>query len=248
MRQATLLLFVVIALGATASTTPAQEATSSKDAPRKCLAVMGQVNAPGRFELRRRVRLLEVLAFAGGFTDRAGDMIQVTSTGADCIRSAGDATIPAPIMSAENRPSAAVSVRSFLIKDINTEDEAKNPYLQPGDIVVVPEVEQAFVIGHVVHPRAVALKKSITLTGALMMAGGLTKTAKRDDVRIIRRSASDPPIEIRVDLDKIRKKRQPDPVLQPNDIIDVGPRHGLSGPLIGLTIKSPPEPPIRVIY
>jgi len=50
------------------------------------VAVLGAVRAPSRFQLQRRVRLLELLSFAGGPTDNAGRTIQIvhTTTSAAC--------------------------------------------------------------------------------------------------------------------------------------------------------------------
>ena len=45
------------------------------------VAVIGAVSRPGRFQLQRRVRLLELISFAGGPTDQAGTQIEVAHTG-----------------------------------------------------------------------------------------------------------------------------------------------------------------------
>jgi len=247
MKQTTLLLFVMIAFCAKASVTRAQQPATSTDAPRKCVAVLGAVRAPARFELKRRTRLLEVVAFAGGFTDHAGQTIEITSTGVDCVRAAG-ANAPTSLLSFGAPPSTGGRVRSYQIKDINSDDEARNPYLEPGDIVVVVEIEQAFIVGAVMRPQAIALRKPVTLMEALTMAGGVTKDARTGKARIIRQStASDPKVEIEVDPKRIRQKRETDPILQPNDIIEVPLRHPISGPFMPAVIKSPAQLPDRVI-
>src|SRR5436189_5356534 len=45
------------------------------------VAVIGAVDKPGQFRLQRQVRLLELLSFAGGPTDKAGRVIDVIHTG-----------------------------------------------------------------------------------------------------------------------------------------------------------------------
>jgi polysaccharide export outer membrane protein len=229
MRQTVLLLFMSIAIGGTASVTPAQQPTSSTDAPRKCVAVIGAVHAPGRFELKRRTRLLELLSFAGGFTTNAGPTIHVTSSGADCSAAAGPGASSVTVLPNAS-PSTEVKVRFYRIEDINTADESKNPYVEPGDIVVVDEGEQVYITGAVIRPQAITLRKTITLTQALTMAGGLVRDAKTDDVRIIRQGVtSGTRVELKVDLKKIRKKRAEDVILQPNDIVEVPWHHGPLG-------------------
>src|SRR4029078_11960878 len=48
-----------------------------KNFPAKPVAVIGAVRAPGRFQLQRPVRLLELVSFAGGPADDAGGRRQV---------------------------------------------------------------------------------------------------------------------------------------------------------------------------
>ena len=45
------------------------------------VAVIGAVDKPGQFRLQRQVRLLELISFAGGHTDKAGRVINVIHAG-----------------------------------------------------------------------------------------------------------------------------------------------------------------------
>lgn len=45
------------------------------------VAVIGAVDKPGRFQLQRRVRLLELLSFVGGPSEKAGTRIQIAHMG-----------------------------------------------------------------------------------------------------------------------------------------------------------------------
>jgi protein involved in polysaccharide export with SLBB domain len=240
MRYVAQLFVVAFALVGTALVTPAQETRSPNvDSPRKCFAVIGAVRAPGRFELKRRVRLTEVLAFAGGFTERAGATVQIMPAGARCTEEPRD-----PGAS----PATEPKVRIYRIDDINTTDETRNPYLDAGDIVVVNEADCVYIIGSVVQPRQMVLKGRVTLTQAIAFAGGELKDAKVDRVSIIRQTTSSGErLELKLDLNKIRKKRAEDPVLQPNDIIKVPFRHRPTGSP-GIVPTPATQPPVRVIY
>ena len=52
------------------------------------VAVLGAVRAPSRFQLQRRVRLLELLTFVNGPSDNAGRSVQVVHTGPTAPRCA----------------------------------------------------------------------------------------------------------------------------------------------------------------
>ena len=185
-------------------------------------AVIGAVQKPGSFYLNRKIRLLELLAFAGGpDVEHAGANIQVARVGniSGC---------------AENTDSEADEVvfYSYKIKDVQTGKE--NPWMQPGDIVSVLIAEQAFVVGNVKEPSKVPLKETVTLTQAIAFAGGLAPEAKTSRVRIQRQlSGSAAKTELVYDLKDIVSKKIPDPILQANDIVEV-PKDGVKSIRNGL--------------
>lgn len=178
-------------------------------------AVIGAVEKPGSFNLNRKIRLLELLAFAGGpDVEKAGANIQVARVGNvfGCVENA-DAI------------EEDVVFFSYKIKDVM--DGKENPWMQPGDIVSVSDIEHAFVVGNVKEASKVPLKESVTLTQAIAFAGGLAKEAKTSKVRIQRQqSGSTVKTETFYDLKDIVSKKVPDPILQPNDIVEV-PKDGV---------------------
>jgi polysaccharide export outer membrane protein len=173
-------------------------------------AVIGAVEKPGSFYLNRRIRLLELLAFAGGpKTDKAGAKIQVARVGniAGC---------------ADNSEDRKTQVEFLAFKTNDVMSGKDNPEMQPGDIVSVLEAEEAFIVGNVNKPTTISLREPITLTQAIAKAEGLDDTAKTDKI-IIQRQASgnQPKTELAYNLKDIREKKIPDPILQANDIIEV---------------------------
>src|SRR4051812_44811830 len=99
MRRTTLLFIALIASGSTLTTRAQETQRVTTEPGAGCVAVLGAVNQPARFQLKRRIRLLEAVTFSGGVTANAGPTIQITSTGAKCpmeAKSAVDATAPAP--------------------------------------------------------------------------------------------------------------------------------------------------------
>lgn len=179
------------------------------------VAVIGAVNAPGQFRLQRQVRLLELLSFAGGPAKAAGRVINVIHTGGPNLCSK---EVPEPSVT-----SGLQGVTVYELNETLKGKEQSNPFVQPGDMVSLPEADQIFVIGHVNAPQAIALKdKPITVSRAIAMAGGASRDGKTDRVRIIREAAQGDKQELVVDLKAIEKRRAPDIALMPNDVVEVG--------------------------
>ena len=204
------------------------------------VAVIGAVNDQARFELQRRIRLLELLTYAKGPSPKAGQVINVVHAPQPqiCQKGAADA---------EESKNAFVS---YKLSDTLTGDPRSNPYLEPGDIVTLPEANQIYVVGNVYTPLTIPLKEPITLSRAVAMAGGVKQDSKKDKVRIVRQeTGSATSREIVVDLTAIEKKRAEDIALLPNDIIDV-PTSGTKSfmrTLLGTVAPSVAQLPVRVI-
>lgn len=177
------------------------------------VSVIGAVNAPGQFRLQRQVRLLELLSFAGGPSASAGRVINVIHTGAPdiCARRSAATTAAAP------------GLTVFELNDTLKGKEEANPFVQPGDMVSLPEADQVFVVGHVMQPRAISLKdKQITVSRAIAMAGGAARDGKTSKIKVLREVAGGEKQELIVDLKAIQKRRAVDLVLMPNDVVEVG--------------------------
>jgi len=206
------------------------------------VAVLGAVNAPGRFQLQRRVRLLELLSFAGGHAERAGGRIQIihASDVSTCKESVEGALLT----------DTSESFDSYNLTDMLRGDDKSNPYVRPGDIVTLPESERAFVVGNVLKPSTIPLKEPITVSQAIAMAGGLMPDTKSDKVRIIRQTTgSTTKTEIFIDLKGIDKRRAEDVVLQANDIVDVPASGGkrFLRTLVSALAPAISNAPVRVI-
>jgi polysaccharide export outer membrane protein len=180
------------------------------------VAVIGAVNLPGRFQLQRPMRLLELLTFAGGPSDRAGARVHVAHAAAPAPC---EAQTGAAAAAGENVADALTAYR--LNETLRGVDQA-NPYVRPGDIVNLPEAEQAFVVGNVLRPMAVDLREPVTISRAIAMAGGLMPDTRREKIRILRQSpGKTEKTEIIVDLGAVEKRQAEDVALEADDIVDV---------------------------
>lgn len=227
------------------------------------VAINGAVARPGQFQLRRPVRLLELLQFyAGGATDRSGGRIQIARmpalgmcepepAAAASTSAAEQAQTPQAVTATTIDDASAPSFLTFKLEDTLKADERANPYLQPGDVITLPEAKEAYVVGNVLRPGPVVLKdERLTVSRAIAMVGGTMPDTKKERVRIIRQEPNGAGSrEIFVDLKAIDKRQAEDIALLPNDIIDVpisGGRRVLRS-LIGAVVPSVGQLPVQVI-
>jgi polysaccharide export outer membrane protein len=202
------------------------------------VSIIGFVNEQGRFQLQRRIRLLELLTYAKGASEKAGQTINIVHS--------------APVIPCQQPGSddLATAFSSYKLSDTLAGKPEANPYLQAGDIVTLPEAEQVYVVGNVLSPRAIPLSEPITLTQAIAMAGGIARDSKKDKIRIVRQQpGSQTKQEIMVDLIAIEKKRAEDIALLPNDIVNVqaSEAKSLLRSLLGGGAQSVTQLPVRII-
>jgi polysaccharide export outer membrane protein len=140
---------------------------------------------------------------------------------------------------------------SFRLSDILKGDDAANPYLEPGDIISMPEAEQAFVVGNVFKPTPINLKEPVTVMRAIAMAGGIMPDTKLNRIRVIRQpQPGSAEQEIFVDLSAGQNHQKENIVLQPGDIVDVGTSGGkrFFRTLFSAFAPALASAPVRVIH
>jgi polysaccharide export outer membrane protein len=208
------------------------------------VAVIGAVNQPAQFKLQRRVKLLELIAYANGPSlEKAGRNINVIHnvSSAFTCRAANE----------KDEDPVKTGLDSYKLKNTLEGDEPSNPYVQPGDIIIIPEADQAFVVGNVLKPMAIPLRDPVTVSQAIAMAGGTQADTRRDKIRIVRQEpGSLEKKEVFVDLKAIEKRQATDVVLQANDIVDVPTNSGkrLLKSFVGAVVPAIGQLPTRVVY
>ena len=182
--------------------------------------VYGAVRSPTRVDMRKRTQLIEVLAAAGSVTEQASGDIQIFHTSdLMCPAPEDEAQLAAEKLSSQG--ALAVPYTSFKVTDVKA--GKANPYIRPGDIILVQEAYPIYVTGAVVAPNSLYLRENLSLSRAVAQVGGARKGAVTNKVRIVRTKPGGElePEVIVADLDAIRKQKQPDIALKPYDIIDV---------------------------
>jgi len=178
-----------------------------KDYQSQSVSVVGEVNAPGRKPLRGRTRLIDVLVESGGFTPRASGDILITRL---------EGTFEGGLTSMKLHLGSATPTPQ---DQVNLEVVLKN-----GDIITASPKFYVTVEGEVSRPGRYMIEGDLTVTGAISTAGGLTRFGS-SDLKVRRVDPKTGKIQILdVDLKAIRRGKQPDVILLPNDVVSVGRR------------------------
>ncbi len=183
------------------------------------VALVGAVITPGRFQLQRPMRLLELLTRVNGPAPNAGRTIQIIRNNEvnPCEEKLPDTAINS--LNDQNQ-----EIISLPLAEVLRGDENVNPFIQAGDIISIAEakLEQAFIVGNVRAAVTINLKEPVTLSKAIALAGGTAPGAQIDKIKISRQLPNSlAKTEFIVNLKDADKRRQDDILLQPNDIVDV---------------------------
>ena len=198
---------------------------------RQPATVFGAVRQPTRVEMKRKVRLNELMAVSGGFTERASGTIQILHT--------EPLMCPEPGEEAETAPIDGTNIPFKVVKigDLRAGKTEANPVIRPGDYVLVTEAEPVYITGAVLAPGGVYLREQLMLSRALAMVGGARKEAKLSDVVVYRQIPGSAKQEtFHVDVAAIKKNQKPDFLLQPYDVIEVTEAGMFSSSRIGQTL------------
>jgi polysaccharide export outer membrane protein len=163
------------------------------------VSVIGEVQKPGVFELSGPKTLIDLLAMAGGVSEKAGRQVYLFRQGPT------------------GRESSAIDLYALANKI-----DGANPPVQAGDVINVPRAGMFFVDGAVRHPGPFSLNRPYTLTQALASAGGVdNEVAKTSNITIIRLHDSPDRETVAVNLDDILAGKAADPQIKAEDVIIV---------------------------
>ena len=173
---------------------------------RQRVSVIGAVQKPGVIELTGPKTVTDVLAMAGGVSDKAGTQVHIyrqVATGREShVIDLSVLASNAALINADN-----VSLITMPV--------------QPGDVINVPAAGTFFVDGAVKKPGPYALGRRYSLTQALATAGGMETEVSSSDVTIFRRKGAGGMESIPIDYDAVLAGSTVDPQIQPDDVIIV---------------------------
>jgi polysaccharide export outer membrane protein len=186
------------------------------------ISVMGAVTKPGVYDVTGEKTVLDLLSLAGGIRDDAGKilfLIRPPSMDGDGKKKGKE---PEAEAEAEGAKTLTAELEELLIKG----DLSLNFSLQHGDVINIPPAGKVFVGGLVQNPGGFTMNKSMTLSQAIAVAGGLSVKADGSETRIFRYSGRGDQKEVLTfNAYAIEKGQIGDPYLQENDVIFV-PRSG----------------------
>jgi polysaccharide export outer membrane protein len=171
------------------------------------VAVLGEVNKPGVYEVSEKRTLTDMLAQAGGLSPSADKVVYILRKTA----SAGN----------------GVSTTGELLKIdleqlLGGQDPSMNFKVGSGDVISVPKSGEFYLGGAVKKPGAYAIKGKLTVDQAIFLGGGLSDEADVTNIQILR-DAGGPKNEVyQLNLEQLAKEAKPGMVLQKNDVVFVG--------------------------
>ena len=130
------------------------------------VTLVGAFTMPGNYDYVSGRRLLDIIAVAQGVTEDAASIAYLAR---------------------KNKRNG--SVKNYIVDLdalIKRGDMNYNVAIAGGDVIFVPEAGKCFVDGAVRNPGTYPLKGEMTITEAIVLAGGLTAYADNDKIKLIR--------------------------------------------------------------
>jgi len=172
----------------------------------KDIYVLGEVARPGLIRYEEAQTVLQAISMAGGVDPETADLLNTRIV----------------------RRGRSVKVNLGAL--LRGQGKERDVALEPGDMVIVPQVTTGFVyvVGEVVKPGAYVYRPDLTLSQALGMAGGLTDDGAYSHIEITRREPgrAEPLV---INFDDYIKTGDPakDIPLRQGDIVRVFERKGV---------------------
>lgn len=171
------------------------------------VAVLGEVNKPGVYEISERRTIIDMLAQAGGLSANADQVVYIlrktASVGASPPGSGEIVKVDLEQLLAGQDPSLAMKVGS-------------------GDVISVPKSGDFFLGGAVRKPGSYPVKGKLTADQAIYLGGGLADDADMTEVQILRDVGGPKKEVFQVDLEQLRKNGKPGLPISKNDVVFVG--------------------------
>lgn len=139
------------------------------------VSILGNVAKPGVYPVSRGERITEIIALAGGLTDKAGDTAVVTRKDSERV---------------------VVDLQAVLQKG----DASMDIALANGDRVFIPEMAVFYVYGQVQQPDGYRYKPGMTVMEAISLAGGLTAIGTERGLTVRRKVGGEEIETISVDI------------------------------------------------
>ncbi len=129
------------------------------------IVIIGEVVRPGLYELQGEMSLLELISRAGGLTANAGTLVTIRH---------------------EKSPEGSSEIQVDLTELMGKQSFSVDELLANNDSVFVEKAGLVYVTGEVRKPDAYKLKEGTTVIKAITMAGGFSKLAAKNKIKLVR--------------------------------------------------------------
>jgi polysaccharide export outer membrane protein len=170
------------------------------------VSVIGAAVKPGVFELTSPKTVIDILAMAGGVTEKAGTQVHIYRQGPN-----GRETHVIDLLALASNASLINADNAGLI----------TMPVQAGDVINVAPAGTFFVDGAVRKPGPYPLGRRYSLTQALATAGGVDPELNSSDITIFRRKGPSGMEPISVDYAAVLAGSAGDPQIEEDDVIVV---------------------------
>ncbi|MFY9555963.1 MAG: polysaccharide biosynthesis/export family protein [Blastocatellia bacterium] len=195
--------------------------------------IQGAVKKPGVYQMEGHPALLKLISVAGGLAENSGSTAfiirEVKNKKGDSPASAHAAAAASIVASQTGQPTAAgeEELPEYTLKTVNISGLYKgrfdqNAYVEPGDIVNIPQADVFFVAGEVNAPGSFPLSEGTSVRQAIALAQGTTLNAAMGSGVIFRQDpATGKRQEIPVDIGAVMKGKKEDITILANDMVIV---------------------------
>lgn len=196
------------------------------DRPKSTL--LGAVKIQQNFQLKREIHLNELIIISGGLTDTANGEIQILRQKNTSCSVSQDQSVKQESDKINNKAEfidvsqnqSSLEILNIKVLDMLAGEQDANPQILYGDVITVKEAEPVYVIGGVNNPGKILFRPELTVSRSIAIAGGFTKKAKPEKVRIFRRENDETKI-IEINLEQLGNEEKDELLLQPYDIVEV---------------------------
>ncbi len=159
------------------------------------VTVAGEVSKPGRYEIEPKSTVVDVVALAGGVTEKGSDTVYILRNDASGVQQ-------------------KIQVRIDVDQLVGLSSAAAMQPVQTGDSIVVPKATFT-IVGQVTSPGEYRIPTGMMLFQALARAGGVTALGSASRVDVRRRGADGKFLDM---------KGKKEMLIEPGDVITVKER------------------------
>ncbi len=171
------------------------------------VAVLGEVNKPGVYDMSEKRTVTDMLAQAGGLSPSADKVVYVLRKTASTGNGAS---------------TSGELLKIDLEQLLSGQDPSINVKVGSGDVMSVPKSGEFYLGGAVKKPGAYPIKGKLTVGQAIFLGGGPSDEADVTQVQVLRNAGAENNEIYQINLEQLVKEAKPGMVLQKNDVVFVG--------------------------